>query len=257
MKNLYFFLLAILLAGTACREGELKPEENPITPQVAREDADEIVLEYINIESWPYTVYVKENVQAAGTTITTTAGEILKFDSLCWVYCIDYANNAASTYLLVNGNNGNLLEINTRSNAMPDDLAEWKVIAPIELPFTKCFFMGCDWSSNWSGAWRRDTWSKLYRCDIALINSNEDFEKYVYCRNDYPVVDFSKQTLITAMGGDLMWRPIVVLSATSFFKVGREKYILTVNDYGSPWFITIIAPKVSNDATIVVYIQSP
>ena len=95
-----------------------------ITP--TQKDADKIVLERISQEESYYTVYAKENLQES-MIITTSAGEELALDYPCWVYYISYENNA-DRYLIVNGSNANVLEVNAKSNATPEDLKKWRVV---------------------------------------------------------------------------------------------------------------------------------
>ena len=93
--------------------------------QITSTEADEIVLEHILQEMQFYTVYAKDSVQSE-MTITTTAGETVELDYNCWVYYIGYTN--AGRYLIINEINGNLLEVNTISNAVHEDLAEWREV---------------------------------------------------------------------------------------------------------------------------------
>ena len=98
-----------------------------LSAQITQETADNIVLERLNQETQPYIVYAKEGVQTE-MTITTINGEELELDYPCWVY---YASNISAnccvgSYLIVNESNGNLLEVKTKSDAKPSDLAAWK-----------------------------------------------------------------------------------------------------------------------------------
>jgi hypothetical protein len=182
-----------------------------LSAQTTREQADEIVLEHINIELRPYTVYAKEGGHVEDMIITTSAGEVIETDYPCWVYYINYVENADS-YLIVNKSNGNLLEINAKSDAMPDGLTEWRIIAPIEIPFTDylSFFTDCS-------EFRFDR-----EKEVIIINSNEEFEESAKCWNDYPVIDFSKQTLIGArFDVQPMWPVTAIVPTTSFLEVGQ------------------------------------
>ena len=93
-----------------------------LSAQITQKQADGIVLERLSQETQP-TVYAKNGVQA-DMTVTTSAGETLELDYACWVY---YYTNAGR-YLIVNASNGNLLEVNAKSNAEPSDLAEWREV---------------------------------------------------------------------------------------------------------------------------------
>lgn len=102
--------------------------------QVTREEADDIVLARFD-NSLSYIVYAKENVQKQGITIEVAPGKEMKFDYSCWVYYISYTNNAGC-YWIVNEDKGNVLEINVKSNAEPEDLAEWRMVKNWKIDFS-------------------------------------------------------------------------------------------------------------------------
>ena len=110
-----------------------------LSAQITREQADEIVLERItpNMQSC---VIAKEDVQAEGITITTSSGEILELNYPCWVYYVSYRSEhneiMTGKYLIVKENSGNLLEINVRKDAIPNNLVAWRTVFPVENPFT-------------------------------------------------------------------------------------------------------------------------
>ena len=96
--------------------------------QTIQKSPDVIVSDYINQKQLQYTtVYAKEGMQEK-MTITSVDGEVLELNYKCWVYYIDYTDNAGR-YLIVNESNGNLLEVNTKSDAMPNDLEGWRIIS--------------------------------------------------------------------------------------------------------------------------------
>ena len=94
-----------------------------LSAQITQEAANEIVLEHISLETQRYTVYAKENVQMEGITITTSIGEIVELNYACWVYYLNYSGYGR--YLIVNERNGNLLEVNVKNAAEPDEQEEW------------------------------------------------------------------------------------------------------------------------------------
>jgi len=106
-----------------------------LSAQITQEQADSIVLERLNKEIQSYTLHAKEDVQKE-MIITSAAGEMLELDYPCWVYYIRNDNNTGC-YLIVNENNGNLLEIKVTSYAEPNDLAEWRKIID-KVSFTPC-----------------------------------------------------------------------------------------------------------------------
>jgi len=97
-----------------------------LSAQTTQEQADKIVLERMSSETQSYTVYAKEDVQKE-MIITSAAGEMLELDYSCWIYYIRYGANQGR-YLIVNKSNGNLLEVDAKSGAEPEDLAKWKEI---------------------------------------------------------------------------------------------------------------------------------
>ena len=106
-----------------------------LSAQITQEEADAIVSERLNQETLPYIVSAKENMQT-DMTITTGNGETLELDYKCWVYYVSYptANCCLGRYLIVNESNGNLLEVNAKGDAEPDDLTEWRIVEAIENP---------------------------------------------------------------------------------------------------------------------------
>jgi len=104
-----------------------------VSAQITQKEADAIVLEQMRQDTASYTIYAKADMQT-GMTITTAAGEILEFDYSCWSYYISYAD--FGRYLIVNASNGNLLAINPKSNAAPEDLAEWRIVTPVSIIVT-------------------------------------------------------------------------------------------------------------------------
>ena len=97
-----------------------------LSAQTTQPEADGIALERLNQETRPYTLYAKEDVQQK-MTITTDNEEILELDYACWVYYVHYVNNTGK-YLFVKASNGNVLEVNMNGDAMPEDLAEWRIV---------------------------------------------------------------------------------------------------------------------------------
>ena len=98
-----------------------------ISASITQVEANRIVGERMSQETQPYTVYAKNGVQT-GITISTSIGEALELDYRCWVYYIFYTDTNQNNYLIFNENNGNLLEVNAKSDATPNDLAEWKIV---------------------------------------------------------------------------------------------------------------------------------
>ena len=98
-----------------------------LSAQTTQEAADGIVLKRMSQESRFYVIAAKEDVQSE-MTITTSAGEELELDYPCWVYYVSYADTNQGRYIIVNEANGNLLEVDAKSGAEPENLAEWKEV---------------------------------------------------------------------------------------------------------------------------------
>jgi hypothetical protein len=111
--------------------------------EITQEAADRVISVRMDQETRLYTVYAKKEMQAEGITITTSAAETLELDYPCWIYYIRYADQpdgdaAQERYLIVNGNNENLLEINPKGNAKPEDLIEWRIVFYKNVPHATC-----------------------------------------------------------------------------------------------------------------------
>jgi len=116
MKTNFFLSMLVLFACAAT-----------LPAQITREQADEIVLKHMSQETRLSVIHAKENVQTK-MAVTTSACEELELDYPCWVYYVSYAdvNCCLGRYLIVNENNGNLLEVDAKSGAEPENLAEWR-----------------------------------------------------------------------------------------------------------------------------------
>jgi len=115
-----------------------------LSAQTTQEQADKIVLERMSSETQSYTVYAKEDVQKE-MIITTATEEMLELDYSSWIYYIRYGANQGR-YLIVNESNGNLLEVDAKSGAEPENLAEWREIESQIVNFTPCQIeSGCDY----------------------------------------------------------------------------------------------------------------
>ena len=123
MKKMFLLLLALIACATS------------LSAQITREQADEIVLEYIQNEvTQPYLLYV--NVKApspTGIALTTHNEESVKVKYACWAYYLN-ENPALSEpcqhrYLFVKADDGNLLEIITYNDLAPDNLlTQWTLV---------------------------------------------------------------------------------------------------------------------------------
>jgi hypothetical protein len=99
--------------------------------QITREQADAIVWEYLQNElSTPYLLYVNTNLpNEEGINITTKNEENVKVKYACWAYYLNEFPNingpSQHRYFLVKVDNGNLLEIITTNDVVPN-LTDWE-----------------------------------------------------------------------------------------------------------------------------------
>ena len=111
--------------------------------QITREQADAIVLEYLQNEvSLPCKLYVNINMPSeAGIDITTYHEETVKVKYACWAYYLNEFPDASGVsqhrYLFVKEDNGNLLEIITSNDLGPNDLMEWISIYDADVTLAK------------------------------------------------------------------------------------------------------------------------
>ena len=93
---------------------------------VTQAEADNIVLERMSQETRQHAIYAKDDVQEK-VTITSIDGEVLEVNYKFWIYYVKYIDNAGK-YIIVKESNGNLLEINVRGDAKPEDLGKWRIV---------------------------------------------------------------------------------------------------------------------------------
>jgi hypothetical protein len=120
MKKIFLLLLAPLVLFST------------LSAQITQKEADDIVKTRLDGETKPYTVYAKKEMQSERFTVITSAGEVLELGYSCWVYYVNYAGEVNGKYLIVKENNGNLLEVNTKKDGGPNDLAEWREIVILQ-----------------------------------------------------------------------------------------------------------------------------
>ena len=118
MKKILLSLVAPFIAFALSAEG---------IGTTSHEEADAIVLERLSQETRPYTLHVTKELQK-DMLITSSAGELLELNYWCWVYYVSYTDTNQGCYLIVKEANGNLLEVDAKSGAEPEDLAEWSEV---------------------------------------------------------------------------------------------------------------------------------
>ena len=191
----------------------------------SHEEADAIVLERLNQETRPYTLYVTRELQK-DMRIISSAEELLELNYWCWVYYVNYTDLNQGRYLIVKEANGNLLEVDAKSGAKPEDLGEWKEVTvdnyPIDIPFTEYSLAEtlCQWKSL--------SYLYPYSDTVVVINNEEDLEKYIECigENNYPIIDFSTHTLLFAYG--VAPSSVVNFNCNSLQQLSEQSYEMDV-----------------------------
>ena len=221
-----------------------------LSAQILQEQADEIVQQRLESETKPYCLYAQKEVQTE-FEITTATGEVLELGYSAWVYYVSYTGEANGKYLIVKENNGNLLEVNTKNDADPDDLEKWRFV-PIEILFEEYSLEGtsCQWINL----------NYLFddNAELIIINNNEELGNYISCtEGSYPEIDFSKYTLLLASGRS--WNYIEDDDKrAAFFKIARDEYTMnviicqTIQFQSVKWQVSILVSKIANEETITL-----
>ena len=158
MKKIFIFLFISLL--TFCT----------LSAQITQEQADEIVIEYMNHQTNDFTLYAKDKVQSM-FEITTYAGEILELDYPCWVYYVS-SDEIKSKYLFVKESNGNLLEINTKNDE--ENLNTWRIVREAPCNCIMDTLKGeWNWYKTYGGFWG-ETLNNEFKSILKILSQNED-----------------------------------------------------------------------------------
>jgi len=259
MKKLLLLIIAPLAFFAAVQA--------QITPIVTQAEADGIVLERLNKETQSSTVYLKEGLPEK-MMITSSAGEQIELNYLCRVYYIRYTDTNQGRYLIVNVNNGNLLEVNIKSDTEPVDMMEkWRIEAPVkEISFTEYVLESpsCRWIQSYYN--RPPGYDYSFGSEVVVINNNEELEKNVTCQKDgfgncinpcvfYSTIDFSKYTLLLAHGVEpYQNRPVY----TGLQQLSTQSYVMRIrfNPSGLAallyWQVPILVSKIADGSTIEV-----
>jgi len=96
---------------------------------ITQQEADALVLEKMSGETRPYSIYAKEDIQPAGTVLTTSAGEVMVFEYEHWLYYISFTDNSQDNcYFVVKESNGSLLEVNVKDDKGLGNLESWRYV---------------------------------------------------------------------------------------------------------------------------------
>jgi len=114
----------------------------PLSAQITHEQADAIVLAYLQNEvTTPYILYVNVNApNAENIVITTSHEETFQAKYACWVYYLNenpgIKEPARHRYLFVKEDDGNLLEVIINNDLGVEDLTQWAAVEPTGIAST-------------------------------------------------------------------------------------------------------------------------
>jgi hypothetical protein len=237
MKKIFLLLVALFAFLTAS------------LAQITQVESDSIVLERMQTETRQYTVSAQKRWQTKDT-IATLAGEVLELNYPCWGYYVNFveeANSNRNHYLVVRESDGNVLEVNTKNDAIPNDLAAWRAVKLIDIPITEYVLDG---SSCQCADFQSDT--------IIVINSAQELENYLQCTNgNYPAIDFTQNSLLLVRGRTVygsiadISKNLVQLSPDNYkLRVGIQ---LSDTADSQEWLIAMLTPKLNNVALYLYY----
>jgi hypothetical protein len=234
MKKIFLFMVVPLVCMAT------------LSAQISQKEADKIVQQRLESETKPWSVYAREDVQTA-FEMTTSTGEALELDYPAWIYFVSYTGETVGKYLIVKESNGNLLEMNTKKDAGPGDLTEWRAVA-FEIPFEEYSLDGtlCKWTNL------------NYDQTVIIINSDEELENYISCtEGSYPEIDFSQHTLLLASGkadSDIIY--IVKSIQQLSYKEYDLNVMIIINDATivKEWSIALMVKKMSEESHVALNI---
>jgi hypothetical protein len=122
---------------------------------------------------------------------------------------------------------------------------------PVEIPFTEYSLVdaNCGWTSRWN----------ISVDNVIVVNSKTELKKYVTCMDDnYPEIDFTKNTLLLAHGSTSNG---VAGITPSFYQNSANQYTLNVKvllDFtmvAQGWSIYIVVSKLPEKAKINLNVQ--
>jgi len=102
-----------------------------LSAQVTQEEADVIVRDRMQSELKFFTLHAKKDVQLEGIILTTSTEEIIELNYAAWLYYVNYVGEVNGKYLIVKASNGNLLEVNTKNDEIPNNLTTWRLVSNI------------------------------------------------------------------------------------------------------------------------------
>jgi len=213
----------------------------PLSAQITREQATEIVMEHLDEEMMPFiTLYTLNDIQLEGFLLNTSQGGALELDFAAWVYYLTYANSTKSKYLFVHESKGNVLEINLNNCDTPIDFPQW-IVVPIIIPIKEYFFkiLSSQQNNNSQGI-------------VHIINSKEELNNY-FISGYLPNIDFSKYTLLLAHGEEING---ATLNTLSLQQLSVKHYVMNVDILLNwtmvitNWQLLVIVNKIADESDI-------
>ena len=95
--------------------------------------------------------------------------------------------------------------------------------------------------------------------NLIVINSNEEMENYITCpeNDDYPAIDFTRQTLLLAYGagsGLYLFKPVYLRRSSIGYMLNVD-FQATIASVYSPWDSAIVVDKLDEDIDIEISIN--
>ncbi|MDR2968909.1 MAG: hypothetical protein LBV32_04815 [Tannerellaceae bacterium] len=121
-----------------------------------------------------------------------------------------------------------------------------------DIPFTEYPLEGTP-GEEYSASWvNLDYDEKNYESKILVINSSEELKKYV--EGDYPPVDFSKKTLLLAIGTAPNKLSNKIIQSLQQLSAGKYKWSIEIKlgtaDIMQDWTVAILTDKLSAESKV-------
>ena len=248
LKLITFSTILLMLAGSFFSCGE---KEEPLEPFLT---VDETPIS-ATTEAGTYSIIVSSNGEwtavvenADWCTLTNNTGN---GDGVITVSVAEntvYAPRSAKIRI-TSGSLEKLVTIKQRA-AIFTETGDY----PIEIPFV-------DFPVEVPCSWNNVTFPSFPVEDIELtiVNSEEEMRNSISCSDgNYPEIDFTEQTLFMTSGTP---RSGFYKIDISLSKEAANEYVLNVivringTWFGPPWYISIITPKIANEATVLFNVQ--
>ena len=232
-----FITLFLLLSAVSCSNDNSnvlqRLNEAPATVREVQGANSLFVLELANNTNGLYSTYVVPSPALPAE---------YKEDGLSVLISGDVTNNSVAIDGYISENEENTVTLNGLYNTV--EVTAMNEI--IEIPFG-------DYSLEETPC----NWKKLDYYGAIIINSNEKLENYIECTGvnnyHYPTIDFSKHTLLLALGVEGTQNSP---DYTRLQQYSKQNYVMTVNLKPNAanaikyWQVPIIVSKIANNSTV-------